>query len=472
LTGLIHELAVLTLFAVSGTIASHLIGIRSIWLAVGFGTLIGSALRTITFSVSNLFDLLYLSGWLFIALALAITIFGFWFAKEKPQLGKSLALAGSVSVLAVISTRVIGLSPIGHGDSRWILTIAEHMQNAGDMGVLNGRTSIKRGFAYPQLLALGPEGEYLSGITPFIFGSLALVAIWAVLELTKSIPTRAVLIAGIPVILAIITATVPLRAIFYINGHTLTALGMLVSAIAIVIALRDSKLSNQGLWLISIGFFVASTSRPEGIAMVALIALPFLAQKWISRTHQRIIISSATVGLSIWLSVYNSYIINETTLPWFVFSAIFIGLGILPTLSVFDFIRHRLVPLAFAAMVLVITASQILFADALAKGNASQFENLILGAGLWGYLAIGLVIATLVIGIKGTSDNYKRLLTISLLLVLGTFIAKMIDGGQFGNPTLGRIGWSDSLNRMWIHSFAILVITLWVGLSERLGKKQ
>ena len=470
--GFIHELAVLLLFAVTGTIASHLLGIRSIWLAVGFGALIGSALRTISFSLSNLFDLLAYSGWAFIVISLGLTVVGFVVAREKLQLGKSLSLAASVALLAVVSTRIIGLSPIGHGDSRWILTIAEHMQNAGDMGVLNGRTSIKRGFAYPQLLALGPEGEYLSSITPFIFASLALVAIWAVLELTKTIPTKTVLIAGIPIILATVTATVPLRAIFYINGHTLTALGMLVSAIAIVIALRDQKLTAQGLWLIGIGFFVTSTARPEGIAMVALIALPLLAQKWISRTQQRVIISSATVGLSMWLSVYNSYIINETTLPWYVFSAIFIALGLLPTLGVFDFLRHRLVPLAFAAMILVIAASQILFADALSKGNASQFENLILGEGLWGYLAIGLVVATLAIGIQGTSDNYKRLLTISILLILGTFIAKMIDGGQFGNPTLGRIGWSDSLNRMWIHSFAILVITLWVGLSERLGKKQ
>jgi len=158
-------------------------------------------------------------------------------------------------------------------------------------------------------------------------------------------------------------------------------------------------------------------------------------------------------------------------LPWFVFSAIFIALGILPTLKIFDFLRHRLVPLAFAAMILVIAASQIVFSDQLAKGNASQFENLVLGEGLWGYLAIGLVIAVIAIGLKGTSQNYRQLLTISLLLVLGTFIAKMIDGGQFGNPTLGRIGWSDSLNRMWIHSFAILVITVWVGLSERLGRR-
>ena len=471
MTGFIHELVLLLLFASSGTAVAYWLGIRNIFLAVSAGTLISTAIRTLSFSAANLFDVLALSGWAYVVLSLGLLIVSSVLVKEKLLLAKGLALAGSFAALAAVSTRIIGLSPIGHGDSRWILTIAEHMQNGGDMGVLNGRTSIKRGFSYPQLLALGPEGEYLSAITPFIFASLALGAIWLLIETTKSIPTRAVVIAGIPLLLAIITATVPLRAVFYINGHTLTALGMLLAAGVVVLAIKDSELTRERLWVIALGVFVTSTTRPEGIAMVALIVLPLLAQKWISRTQQRIIISSATVGLSIWLSVYNSYIINETTLPWFVFSAIFIALGILPTLKIFDFLRHRLVPLAFAAMILVIAASQIVFSDQLAKGNSSQFENLILGEGLWGYLAIGLVIAVIAIGLKGTSQNYRQLLTISLLLVLGTFIAKMIDGGQFGNPTLGRIGWSDSLNRMWIHSFAILVITVWVGLSERLGRR-
>jgi hypothetical protein len=471
MTGFIHELVVLLLFASSGTAVAYLLGIRNIFLAFAAGTLISTAIRTLSFSLANLFDALALSGWVYVFLSLGLLIVSSVAVKEKLSLAKALGLAGSVAALAVVSTRIIGLSPIGHGDSRWILTIAEHMQNGGDMGVLNGRTSIKRGFSYPQLLALGPEGEYLSAITPFIFGSLAIGAIWLLIETTRSIPARTVVIAGIPLLLAIITATVPLRAVFYINGHTLTALGMLLAAGVVVLAIRDSELTRERLWVIAVGVFVTSTTRPEGIAMVALIVLPLLAQKWISRTQQRIIISSATAGLSIWLSVYNSYIINETTLPWFVFSAIFIALGILPTLKIFDFLRHRLVPLAFASMILVISASQFVFADQLAKGNASQFENLILGEGLWGYLAIGLVIAVIAIGLKGTSQSYRQLLTISLLLVLGTFIAKMIDGGQFGNPTLGRIGWSDSLNRMWIHSFAILVITVWVGLSERLGRK-
>ena len=473
MTGLIHELAVLLLFSSSATVTAHLLGVRNIWLALSVGTLIGVTARTITFSIANLFDLLQFSAWLFLGLALAVLLIGFVLAKQKQLLGRSLLVSSSAAVLAVVSTRVIGLSPIGHGDSRWIVTIAEHMQNGGDMGVLNGRTSIKRGFAYPQMLALGPEGEFLSAFTPYVFAALAAGSVWLILELTKSIKTRTVLLASVPILLAVITATVPLRSVFYINGHTLTALGMLIATGWVVIAIRGKHLTQLGLASIMLGFFVTATSRPEGIAMVALIALPLLAQKWISRKQQMLVISSATVGLSMWLSVYNSYIINETTLPWYVFSAIFIGLGLVPTLKIFDFLRHRLVPLAFAAMVLVITASQILFSDALSKGNASQFANLIQGEGLWGYLAIAVVLVALIIGINGMSDSYKTLLTISLLLILGTFIAKMIDGGQFGNPTLGRIGWSDSLNRMWIHSFAIVVVTIWLGMSERLaGRKQ
>ena len=281
--GLIHELAILLLFSASATVAAHLLGVRNIWLALSLGTLIGVTTRTITFSIANLFDLLQFSAWLFIGLALVVLVIGFIRAKQKQLLGRSMLLSTSAALLAVVSTRIIGLSPIGHGDSRWIVTIAEHMQNGGDMGVLNGRTSIKRGFAYPQILALGPEGEFLSSFTPYVFAALAAGSVWLILELTKSMKTRTVLLAGVPILLAAITATVPLRSVFYINGHTLTALGMLIGAGWVVIAIKDKQLTQLGLASIMLGFFVTATSRPEGIAMVALIALPLLAQKWILR---------------------------------------------------------------------------------------------------------------------------------------------------------------------------------------------
>lgn len=471
MTGLIHELAIMLLFGASATVAGYLIGARSIWLMLAAGVLAMTAARVVTFSVLNMFDLLTLSSMFFIILAMHVLVLGVIFCKQKQLLAKGLLLSTPLSLVAVLATRVIGLSPVGHGDSKWILTIASHMQNSGDMGLLNGRTSIKRGFAYPQLLALGPEGEYLSAITPFIFASLIAASIWFLLTISKSVVNpRLLAIAASIVLVAVITATVPWRAIFYINGHTLTSLGMTVAVAAVVLAIKDGKLSDLNRNLIMLGFFITATSRPEGIAMAALIALPLLSRTWISRRDQALVISSATSGLATWLSVYNSYIINETTLPWFVFSAIFIGLGLIPTLKIFDAIRFRLVPLAFAAMVLVIGLAQVFFTENLAKGNASQIANLIFGEGLWGYLAIGLGLVLVIIGIAKTSNEYRLLLSISLLLILGTLIAKMLDGGQFGNPTLGREGWSDSLNRMWIHSFAIVVITVITGLVERMRK--
>jgi hypothetical protein len=55
---------------------------------------------------------------------------------------------------------------------------------------------------------------------------------------------------------------------------------------------------------------------------------------------------------------------------------------------------------------------------------------------------------------------------ITASLVLGSLIAKMLDGGQFGHPTLGRLGWSDSLNRMWIQSFGIFLVAAVVAMVQ------
>jgi hypothetical protein len=42
----------------------------------------------------------------------------------------------------------------------------------------------------------------------------------------------------------------------------------------------------------------------------------------------------------------------------------------------------------------------------------------------------------------------------------------MLDSGQFGSPTLGRPGWSDSLNRMWIHIMALIFVSTAVALIQ------
>jgi hypothetical protein len=60
---------------------------------------------------------------------------------------------------------------------------------------------------------------------------------------------------------------------------------------------------------------------------------------------------------------------------------------------------------------------------------------------------------------------YGTLLRIAGALAVASFLAKMVDGGQFGAPTLGRVGWDDSLNRMWIHFLGIFFVLAVVGVA-------
>jgi hypothetical protein len=362
----------------------------------------------------------------------------------------------------------LGFQGIPHGDSLWILSFAHLFDINGNIAYLNGHTAIKRGFSYPLLLSLGPSGQFLSGITPFIFGALGCLVLWAIGQLVGNQSRKRVWWIVGTLLLITFSTVMPLRAIFYVNGHTLTAVGMLAATVAVVVAVRDYHLTRELFLVICLGVFTASTSRVEGIVLSALIVLPLLGQPWIRRREIIWIISSGTLGLSIWLSTYHSYIIHATHLPWYVFMALFVGAGFLPAIKWFDAIRTRIMPIALIAMVVVFVAAEVVFHSALRKGNQALYDNLIAGSGRWGWFFVGLVLLV-VMGlrkIKDLSPEHKTLLWISTALVLGSLLAKMVDGGQFGHPTLGRTGWSDSLNRMWLQSFAIFLVTALVGLVQ------
>ncbi len=461
---MLNEFAILVFIAVAGAALAWRLGVRNLWLSVPVGLMISSFLRILIFSTLNLIDQRWLAGFVFFGVMAVGLVYAAW--KGGIGLVKNMALGAGFAILAVSSTRLLGFQGTPHGDSLWILAFVRLFDQAGDIQLLDGRTAIKRGFAYPLMLALGPDRQYLSGLTPFIYAALCCLVIWAVKELLGTEARRRVLwVAGVLFVLTFSTV-MPLRAIFYINGHTLTAIGMLITAVVVAVAVRDGELTRQNLLLAGLGTFTASTSRIEGIIMCALIVLPLLSQRWLGRNDIRLLVSSGTVGLCIWLSTYHSYFINATDLPWFVFSAIVIAAGLLPSLRIFDWLRFRLVPVALISMVLVFVAAEVIFSDELAKGNRSLWINLINGSGRWGIFFVGLALAFALGRMRHLTPENKTLLQITAALVVGSLVTKMLDGGQFGNPTLGRVGWSDSLNRMWLQSFAIFLVSALVGLVQ------
>lgn len=461
---MLTEFAVLVLIALGGTAIAWQLGIRNLWLSLPAGLMIAVVLRDVLFATLNMVNLRWMSGFMFFGILALGLVVSAW--QSTKGLFKNMLLSTATALLSVFSTRVIGLQGVPHGDSLWILVFARLFDINGNIAFLNGHTAIKRGFSYPLLLSLGPTHEYLSGLTPYIFAALCSAVIWVVLKLTQDVARKRVLWVAMLLAAGTFSTVMPLRAIFYINGHTLTAVGLLVAAGAAVIAVRDYELSRENLLVICLGVFTASTSRVEGIVLALLVVLGLIGQRWIRRTDIILIISSGTLGLSIWMATYHSYIIHSTHLPWFVFMAIMVGAGMLPAVKWLDWLRFRIVPVALISMTVVFLAAEVVFRHALAKGNRSLVDNLIFGSGRWGIFIAVIVFGVILGRLRQLSPEHKSLLAITASLILGSLITKMLDGGQFGHPTLGRTGWSDSLNRMWLQSFAIFLVTVLVGLVQ------
>jgi hypothetical protein len=461
---MLTEFAVLLLISLGGIAIAWQLGIRNIWLSVPAGLMISVVVRDVLFSTMNMVHQRWIGAFSFFGVLALGLVVSAWQAGRG--LYRNLLLGAGIAILSVIGTRVIGFTGTPHGDSLWILTFAHLFDINGNIAFLNGHTAIKRGFSYPLLLALGPSGQYLSGITPYIFGALGCLIIWAISVLLVGAPKKRIWFAAAVGAAISFSTVMPVRAIFYINGHTLTAVGITAAAIATVIAIREYHLSRELLLVICLGVFTASTSRIEGIALVALAVIPLLSQTWIRRSQIVWIISSGTFGLTMWLATYHSYFIHFTHLPWYAFMAIVVGLGMLPAIRWFDWLRTRLVWVAIGGLGLVFVLAQIVFHSQLRKGTQALYDNLIGGSGRWGWAFVGVALMLVLGRIRRLSSEHKTLLLITIALVLGSLVTKLLDGGQFGHPTLGRTGWSDSLNRMWLQSFAIFVITGLVGLVQ------
>jgi hypothetical protein len=478
---MLNEILVLTLLAVGSVSGAWLLGARSTLLAIPTGLLLATVARILIFSTFNMLNIReFAASAFYVVLAATIVMAAL---RARDGLYRPVVAAVAAGLIGTFCTRVLGVLGTRHGDSYWILAVSHLMQKSGDMTILDGHTPLKRGFAYPLLLALGPQDQFLSGITPYIFFAMLCAIGWVLWELVKKQPRGRVYTVAAVLAAICLTATMPLRAIFYINGHTLFAVGLVVAVGVSVLALRDKVLSNAHLVALCAGVYVATSTRAEGVAIMAIVILPVISLRFVSRLKVAVVITSLTASFAIWQATYNSYLIPNG-MPWIVFMVILIGAGFLPVIKWFDWLRFRIFLIGLIGLVAVYGAAEIKWHSDFRRGHIALVYNLFfnlntktLGSGGWGLMFAGLILLMLIAIFSRWSPEFRYLLMISAMLIVGSFIAKMLDGGQFGHPDLGRVGWSDSLNRMWLQTFGIFVITVAVGLIQnekiwqRLGAK-
>ncbi|MEN9752889.1 MAG: hypothetical protein RL670_580, partial [Actinomycetota bacterium] len=144
---MLTELLVLALIAAGGVSGAWLLGARNTWLAIPAGVGLVVVVRNLSFAALNLIHLRqFATATLFVILA-AIALLAAW--RARAGLWRPIALSIGFAVAAVLSTRWLGFLGTSHGDSLWILSFSHLIEQNGSMDLLNGHTSIKRGFAYP-----------------------------------------------------------------------------------------------------------------------------------------------------------------------------------------------------------------------------------------------------------------------------------------------------------------------------------
>ena len=203
---MIYEWMMITVTLLAGVSVVTLLGYKNLLALIPIGLLFAVGLRTASFSLLNLIDQLQLNVTVWFLISFIAIVIGVVRGKFFVQF-KALSAIAPIALLAALITRVERFGSPVYGDPSWILSMSELMQSGADMEILNGRVSIKRGFAFPLMLALGAEGEYLSAFPAVLFLALILAIIWGVRKLAPG-ANRLGVVVGLAVLL---TAPIVIR---------------------------------------------------------------------------------------------------------------------------------------------------------------------------------------------------------------------------------------------------------------------
>jgi hypothetical protein len=362
---------------------------------------------------------------------------------------------------------VVGILHTGHSDSRWILIVVRVMQQGDSLDILSDSNVFKRGLIFPLMTAMGATKEFLTSLTPYSYAALISLGVALLQLLLKGYSKRAIWYSVVPMLAVLFSTTMWWRAIFYVNSHLF--MGILIATVLVVslMAIRRGSLLNTEFALLLMSSYSFGMVRSEGILISLMVLLPLFSQQWLKRTHLIALLIAPAVSLTVWVTFYDNYILQATRLPWFGFLIVLCLVSVVPALKWFDWLRQRAIGIGIWALVAVLTILSILFPISMFTGWYAQFINLVGTKGLWGYLFVVLAIFFIVGISKHYSLEHKIMLRMSGLLFLAFLASKTLDDAALGKPGLGRIGWADSLNRMWIHIVVILAVTAIASLANK-----
>lgn len=464
------EFVLTLLLATASVFAARFVGVGSRLLQLPVGLILLIAIRLVTYSLLALVQLTQFANLIFYVALLAICGFGIWHWRKQLRL-TDFALAAAVSVISVAQVWVLGVFPPKHGDSLYILAMAEKLSTGAGPAGFNNSNAIKRGFAYPAMLSISEPGTYYAAFTFFNFACLLLLAFWLVKALTKTLNQRQVTLVFAGLTVAAFTSAMGLRLMVYINGHLMFGLAILAAVSVILLSRQRGSLDRAGLFILLACQIVLTTSRPEGVAFAVLVALPILEQRILKPLLVATLIALPMLSFTIWLVIFDSYLLESIPLGAVTLLALGVIGGVITSLPFVGRLLKHSTTMAIATFGLLLLAVTALAPEQMASGFAAQAVNLFGLGGDWGF-TFWILLAVIAIS-AGTIKQVSELalmLKLGLLFALASFSSKLADAGQSGTISIGRVAWQDSLNRMWIHFVMLFLVIAVVAFATRLQK--
>lgn len=464
-----YELAVLVLLGASGIAVSALVGLRAPVLMAVAGLGFGISLRLLAGLAAIAFGEVGLSRnlWLFLAVSAIIAsgIINRW--DYKPIL-QAFSLSIALTALSIAVKYVFRIGEMQHADSSDVIfrSLLVIQGGADDLSPLS---EPKRGFLYPLMLALGPDGRILGAFTPQVFFTMALLLIWLSWRATREFGFWPRIIALTSVGAFLLTVPMVRISITYINSHTLVGFASFLMTAAAILTIETKSYSSENAWLFAVSAVIAVTSRIEAILVVAILVASLL-RRYRLTTQERWRFSfsllAPVISLFAWLVLTKSSLFENYGLNPLLSAGIALLAVVVASHGAFERLQKLFLPLAAVATGLYLGWTVLGSSDPIHKLTA-QWENFGLGAGGWGATAWVFLLLVLLLGWRNQTSLYRWLLALSLILLAATFLSKTLDGVTIGGSgSFGRESFYDSLNRMMLHLLPLFSLTVALGLTK------
>jgi hypothetical protein len=265
-------------------------------------------------------------------------------------------------------------------------------------------------------------------------------------------------------------------SVFALYPHLLVALlVLLIAGLGWVIAVTSetttsNKIDREGLLAIqSMAIPALVVARPEGSVMAAVAMLPTLLCGGVTRKSRMLLLLVLALSVLAWNLLLIKHATHQTLSVVGPLAIAAIGLIVAALLlapkanAYMAFLEERcflIILLVEAALWMALLGAAVWNSQMLLTSIGATGQNLFYGAGGWGYslIVIGVLVLVCAVAVRERQLIFLRF-PVTSFIPLGFLLAYLREEAY-------RVGYGDSLNRMWIHILPLAVLFVVAALNS------